>query len=551
MPIRKTIDARVPVKIWTEDVDENSILQLQNTAAMPFVFHHVAAMPDVHLGIGATVGSVIATKGAICPAAVGVDIGCGMMAALTNIPVSALEGKLPQLRHAIERGVPVGFQDHRTPTEHGSAWVAQTEAIAPFVASKNELKKSEHQLGTLGGGNHFIEVCTYRSSLTSPYSVAVLLHSGSRGIGNKTAQKHIEKAKGIMRQMFVSLPDPDLAYFAQGTEEFKEYIHDLEWCQEYAKINREIMMWIVLDQLSRAVDAPGRERFRVLSSVNCHHNYVSWESHCATCIDIHGSDSQTLARLLVAKFSRVRDFLVGYRPVVHSCGGLLLTASTDDREVLPSQLDAQARTGLYMLVDLLGAAPVRSHLSSPAGLCECVAPARTAFSSSNFLSSIGPEIVRQAGVRIDDGKRDSLLERFFFDAGFDPSDYITRKCERGHDVHNVMVTRKGAIRARVGDMGIIPGSMGVSSYIVRGLGNPESFNSAPHGAGRRMSRTKARKTFTKADLELQTTGIECRKDEGVLDEIPGAYKPIEEVMGNSSDLVEVVTKLDQLLVVKG
>lgn len=391
MPIRQVHEARVPVKIWTDDVDEKSLAQLKNTAAMPFVFKHVVAMPDVHLGIGATVGSVIATKGAICPAAVGVDIGCGMMAALTGVSASKLDGKLPALRHSIERGVPVGFDSHGEPLAGAVNWLNKT--ARPHVATDAELKKSAHQLGTLGGGNHFIEVCTYGDS-PDPL-LAVMLHSGSRGIGSKTAQKYIEKAKGVMKQMFISLPDPDLAYFASGTEEWPDYMEDLQWCQDYAAENRRQMMDIVMRQIRFALDP---DWVFDGETINCHHNYVSWENHYG---------------------------------------------------------------------------------------------------------------------------------------------------------ENVMVTRKGAIRARKGDMGIIPGSMGAASYIVRGLGNAESFDSAPHGAGRRMSRTQARKQFTVEDFAVQTAGVECRKDVGVLDEIPGAYKPIGEVMDNASDLVEVVAKLKQILCVKG
>jgi tRNA-splicing ligase RtcB len=386
MPIAKILEARVPIKIWTDDVAENAEAQLLAVAALPFVYHHVVGLADVHLGIGATVGSVIATKGAICPAAVGVDIGCGMAALNTHIPIAVLDGKLQALRSAIEAAIPVGFSSHSTPLDAAANFYVPR--VAPSVASINMLKKSEHQLGTLGGGNHFIEICYDEKGI-----MWIMLHSGSRGIGNKIASMHIDKAKGVMKQMFIALPDPDLAYFAQGTDDFKAYIADLKWCQEYAAANREIMMGIVRRLVASAtgVDVLG-------DVINCHHNYVAWEHHFG---------------------------------------------------------------------------------------------------------------------------------------------------------ENVMVTRKGAIRARNGDMGIIPGSMGTGSFIVRGLSNAESFDSAPHGAGRRMSRTKARKTFSVEDLVEQTAGVECRKDSSVIDEIPGAYKPIGEVIANSSDLVEVVASLKQVVCIKG
>lgn len=401
MTIKQTIETRgVPVKIWTNDVDENSIAQLRNIAALPFVYHHVAAMPDVHLGIGATVGSVIATKGAVCPAAVGVDIGCGMMAQKTKLREDRFSStELATLRHSIERAVPVGFKDHNTPTEAGSRFFS-SPAHRPIVASQNMLKKAEHQVGTLGGGNHFIELCRDLQGW-----LWVALHSGSRGMGNKVAQIHIDRAKGLMREV---LDDPDLAHFVADSPEFTEYVRDVEACQEYAAENRRVMMELVMEQVAWAndgthateliVDTSLRSAEHPGTAINCHHNYLARETH------------------------------------------------------------------------------------------------------------FGEE---------------------------------------------VLVTRKGAIRARVGDYGIIPGSMGARTFIVRGLGNAESYDSAPHGAGRRMSRTKAKKMFTVSDLEDQTRGVECRKDKDVVDEIPSAYKPIGEVMENSSDLVEVVTELKQLLCVKG
>jgi tRNA-splicing ligase RtcB len=394
MPIQTTLNARVPVKVWTDQIEPEAMRQLKNTASLPFVFRHVAAMADVHLGIGATVGSVVATKGAVCPAAVGVDIGCGMMARKTSIPADRLSGEdFKKLRHSIEREIPVGFEQKREPFDAALDWMR--ERPRPHAASEALVRKALHQLGTLGGGNHFIEVCRDDADGL----LWLLLHSGSRNVGKTVAEIHIGKAKSGVKKLAESLPDPDLAFFVAGTPEFREYREDVEWCQGYALRNREIMMDRILRQLAHALGFAGDTGHLGLTmSVNCHHNYIADEVHF--------------------------------------------------------------------------------------------------------------------------GER-------------------------------VLVTRKGAIRAGRGQLGIIPGSMGTGSFIVRGLGNPESFESAPHGAGRLMSRTEAKRRFTPEDLERQTSGVECRKDRGVLDEIPGAYKPIAEVLEKSSDLVEVVAGLKQLVCVKG
>jgi len=388
---------RVPVKIWTDEVDEGSKQQLANIATMPFVHHHVAAMPDVHLGIGATVGSVIATHKAIIPAAVGVDIGCGMCAARTTLRAEDLDEKVLKAVFAqISRDVPVGRDQHRVerapvdaaqPFESGLARVTEKHP-----ALSKHFGKNSHwvcQLGTLGGGNHFIEVC-----LDEAGQVWVMLHSGSRGIGNAIGSYFIELARRDMERWFIQLPDRDLAYFPEGTEHFDDYIEAVSWAQAYARANRAEMLRLVLTALARHLPP-----FVVTEeAVNCHHNYVEREHH--------------------------------------------------------------------------------------------------------------------------------------FDA-------------------DVWVTRKGAIRARRDELGIIPGSMGAKSYIVRGKGNAESFNSCAHGAGRKMSRTAAQKQFSAADLVKQTEGVVCRKDSGVVDEIPAAYKDIDQVMANQSDLVEVVHTLKQVLCVKG
>lgn len=394
MPVEMTLDARIPVKVWTDRIEPEAIAQLKNTAALPFVFRHVAAMPDVHLGIGATVGSVIATRGAICPAAVGVDIGCGMAARKTSVPAGRLDAAgWKKLRDSIERDIPVGRESKREPFEAASGWMAAHSR--PHASDGRLADRALHQLGTLGGGNHFIEICTDADD----GMIWVLLHSGSRNIGKTVAETHIGRARGVMARMAESLADPDLAYFLAGTLEFAEYREDLDWCQAYARENRDIMMERVLRQLAFALDFEGdASRLGITTAVNCHHNYVADEVHFG---------------------------------------------------------------------------------------------------------------------------------------------------------ESVLVTRKGAIRAGRGELGIIPGSMGTGSFIVRGLGNAEAFESAPHGAGRAMSRREAKRRFSTEDLEAQTAGVECRKDAGVVDEIPGAYKPIEDVIAKSSDLVEVVARLKQVVCVKG
>jgi tRNA-splicing ligase RtcB (3'-phosphate/5'-hydroxy nucleic acid ligase) len=394
MPVETVINARVPIKVWTDSIEPQAIEQLKNTASLPFVFHHVAAMADVHLGIGATVGSVVATKGAVCPAAVGVDIGCGMMARKTAIPSERLgTDTLKKLRQSIEREIPVGFQQKKEPFAEGLAWAR--DRGRPHAASDSLMSKAVHQLGSLGGGNHFIEVCVDEDD----GRIWLLLHSGSRNIGKSVAEIHINRAKGALREAIDRLPDRNLAYFLEGTPDFIQYRQDVHWCQEYAFANREIMMTRLLRQVAHALGFEGDvSKLGLTMSVNCHHNYIADEVHF--------------------------------------------------------------------------------------------------------------------------GER-------------------------------VLVTRKGAIRAGAGELGIIPGSMGTGSFIVRGLGNRDSFESAPHGAGRKMSRGEAKRRFSCEDLARQTEGVECRKDAGVLDEIPGAYKPIGEVIEKSSDLVEVVARLRQVVCVKG
>jgi tRNA-splicing ligase RtcB len=393
-----------PIKIWCEgvEVDDKAVAQLENIASMPFIFNHVAAMPDVHVGKGATVGSVIATSGAIIPAAVGVDIGCGMMAYQTSLTADDLPDDLSGLRSHIEASVPHGrSNDGREndvgawktlPGTAGAVWNESLKTRYEKILEKHPKASSRNtanHLGTLGTGNHFIEVC-----LDENNAVWIMLHSGSRGVGNKIGSYFIERAKREMDRWFIHLPDKDLAYFPEGSELFDDYIEAVGWAQDFALHNRQLMMEAVISVMKKRL-----RTFRITAeAINCHHNYVEREFH----------------------FGR-----------------------------------------------------------------------------------------------------------------------------------NVLVTRKGAVRARDGDLGIIPGSMGTDSYIVRGLGNPESFCSCSHGAGRRLSRGEAKKQITLKQHREAVAGIECRVDADVLDESPAAYKDISSVIAAQSDLIEVVHRLHQVLNVKG
>jgi len=395
----------VPVKAWTKGVpvEDAARKQLLNVAQLPFIHKWIAAMPDVHWGVGATVGSVIPTKGAIIPAAVGVDIGCGMMAVQTDLNARDLPDNLKGLRDAIEKAVPHGRTNHggagdrgawhNIPERNNDTWAGLKPRYDAILEKHPKLNRGNdlNHLGTLGTGNHFIEVCLDESE-----AVWFMLHSGSRGVGNRMGSYFIELARKDMQRFYINLPDIDLAYFPEHTDHFDDYVAAVEWAQDYARSNRDLMM----AQIIEAVRTSGEVRpfSAEVKAINCHHNYVARESH-------YGA--------------------------------------------------------------------------------------------------------------------------------------------------NVLVTRKGAVRAREGDMGIIPGSMGARSFIVRGKGNPESFHSCSHGAGRAMSRNEAKRRFSIADHERMTAGVECRKDADVIDETPAAYKPIDAVMAAQADLVEIVHTLRQVVCVKG
>ncbi|GHU42092.1 RNA-splicing ligase RtcB [Betaproteobacteria bacterium] len=402
MTIQWTLNkGRVPIKIWTRDLEHQALQQLAHLSQLDIVRHPIAVMPDVHAGVGATVGSVIPTVRAIIPAAVGVDIGCGMVAVRLTLNARDLPDNLHAIRSAIEAAVPVGFNQHERSKMKGSAHARQARHMSDrldVIVGKHPglMKMQRHfnetwacQLGTLGGGNHFIELC-----LDEAGQVWVMLHSGSRGIGNVIGRYFIAAAQKDMRRHQVALPHKDLAYFSAGSELFDDYVEALSWAQDYALENRRMLLAAILTAL-----CPGLPHFTTSDeAINCHHNYVAEETHFG--------------------------------------------------------------------------------------------------------------------------------ERMY-------------------------ITRKGAIRAGEGELGIIPGSMGAKSFIVRGLGNAASYCSCSHGAGRRMSRSAAKRCFDRHDLAAQTAGVECRKDGGVVDEIPGAYKDIDEVMANQSDLVDIVHTLKQVLCVKG
>lgn len=385
--IMKIIDTEpVLIKAWVDfvDIDEEAKKQIKNLASLPFIFKHLAIMPDVHAGKGATVGTVIPTIGKIIPAAIGVDIGCGMMA--VKLPFKTQElVDLSKLRHSIERSIPVGQEYHKKSIEY----------LETINLKRTDLdKKAWLQFGTLGGGNHFIEISKDQNNDTW-----VIVHTGSRGVGHYLATKHINIAKQFMQIKGISLPDPDLAYFDEGTQEFEDYIKDLNWAQDYASYNRQAIMDLILKDISFHMYHEKKDLLKQSQLViNCHHNYSRIENH-------FGKD--------------------------------------------------------------------------------------------------------------------------------------------------VWISRKGAVSARKGEYGIIPGSMGDKSFIVRGKGNTDSFFSCSHGAGRKMSRSQAKKIYNVNDLKDQTEGIECRKDQGVVDEIPAAYKNIDDVMRSQEDLVEVVYTLNQLICVKG
>ena len=400
MPILTELKkAKVPIKIWSplESIESGALDQLTNTANLPGIFRHLSAMPDLHLGSGCCIGSVLATDGIVIPAGVGVDIGCGVAAVKTPLDADEVRAKLPLIYENIQRVIPVGFNQHKVMTATAENWKGwrNWKELTCFD-SKNErdwdlLGKARRQLGTLGGGNHFIEIC-----LDTDNAVWIMLHSGSRHIGLQIAKRHINRAKEVCAEKHIPLVDKNLAFFEASDPEFNHYLNDVRWAQKYAMMNRQEMLSSIMEVLSRNLNR--KKEVERLMEVNCHHNFVDWEEHF--------------------------------------------------------------------------------------------------------------------------GK-------------------------------TILITRKGAVSAQEGQMGIIPGSMGTKSYITKGKGNEESFCSSSHGAGRVMSRSKAKKTFNIEDVKKQTEGVLCKKDSTIIDELPGSYKDIDQVMENQKDLVEIVATLKQILCVKG
>jgi tRNA-splicing ligase RtcB len=407
MPVVNTLKGGVvSAKIWTADLDEAAEEQLRNLSQLPIIFKHIAVMPDVHAGYGVPIGTIVACEEAILPSCVGVDIGCGMSAVrLPGLKGNDLKGRLKELRRLIEQRVPVGFNYHKNQEGLHVLHESETKKLKRGLSSIKRkaqerypksklldgLEKFADQMGTLGSGNHYIEIC-----ISDADEVWLMLHSGSRGVGNLIAQHYIALAKNHAKMANLNLPDRSLAYFTSDMTAYHDYINDMEWSQEFAKYNRRAMVRLILDGLATVL--PIKVDLERLEILDCHHNYAAQEKHF--------------------------------------------------------------------------------------------------------------------------GKR-------------------------------VWVARKGAIRARKGDLGIIPGSMGTKSFIVKGRGNPDSFDSCSHGAGRVMSRKQAKKEFDLHDISQQTAGVECRKDKGILDEVPGAYKDIEEVVRLQEDLIEVLHELKQVVCVKG
>lgn len=390
-----TSDKRYIAFLPEEQIEPEALEQIKNTASVPILFKHVAVMPDTHYGKGSTVGTVLPTQDAVIPAAVGVDIGCGMIAVRTNRKAAGLADKLHDIRTGIERRIPMSAGRFNSKiTDTAQKRIRELEQTDGAETANKLSPNWRDQLGTLGGGNHFIELCTDEHG-----TLWVTLHSGSRGVGNKIGNHYIELAKRHMLKWKVDLPDPDLAYLPVGETDFTDYIRDMKWSQHFAILNREEMMDRVMSEVATAIigdHTKGKEL--ETERINCHHNFTQIENHFG---------------------------------------------------------------------------------------------------------------------------------------------------------HNVWVTRKGAIKADIGDMGMIPGSMGTKSYIVAGKGNVMAFKSAPHGAGRRMSRAKAKASFTMDDFDKAMVGIEHRRSDVLIDELPQAYKDIDEVMENAKELVKIKYTLKQILNVKG
>lgn len=539
---------------WASMLDVNARLQAEKTARLDIV-ERVALMPDAHLGMGATVGSVIATNGAVIPSAVGTDIGCGMAAVEYDLTASDLPDDLDRFMPLVERAIPAGVgEGHEGGTNAGHKWLADN--IGRF-STDLKAEKLTHlvtdQLGSLGSGNHFFEVC-----LDERDHVWIVLHSGSRGIGNKLATRHIRDAKALAAERQIFLEDKDLAYFTEQDEGFNLYIGDMLACQDFAFANRQLM-------LTRAMEAFKKFMGRgtpVVQTINCHHNFTALERHCLTCssTDIPDNGDLALESHRGERLSTVRDFLDGCRIDLHSCGGRTLLSSPGDRVLPPSLADALERSLRCLPEDDLGAELARSlgqsHGDRPSSFPGTRYGGRT---SSHSLESMSSELAPLLLGELEtlSRTRDTTAEWSFVGASsLTPSRNASTSCggsDPTHDVREIWVTRKGAIKADRGDKGIIPGSMGAATYIVSGLGNPDSFCSCSHGAGRVHSRSAAKKLFTADDLAATMEGKVWNSDKGdaLVDEIPQAYKDISQVMKDQEDLVSTDHVLRQILNYKG
>jgi RNA-splicing ligase RtcB len=539
---------------WASLLDMNAQLQAERTARLPIV-ERVALMPDAHLGMGATVGSVIATNGAVIPAAVGVDIGCGMAAVEFDLTADDLPDDLEAFLPMVERAIPAGVgQGHDDGTNAGRQWLKDNVGKFTTDLRKEKLDGlAVNQLGSLGSGNHFFEVC-----LDDRDHVWIVLHSGSRGIGNKLATRHIKEAKALAADRQTFLEDKDLAYFSEEDEGFDLYIGDMLACQDWAMANRQVM-------LKRALAAFNKFMGRtvpIVQTINCHHNFTALERHCLTCSGTGSPDNAGLGleSRKGEQLSRVRDFLDGCRIDLHSCGGLTLLDSQADRVLPPSLAGALVRSLRCLPEGALGAELGRSlELSRdghPYGSPGTPVGTRT---SSHSLESKSSEL---APLVLDELETLSRTQDMSAGWSFVGASSLTSfsngstSCggsDPTHDVRDLWITRKGAIKADVGDKGIIPGSMGTRSYIVSGLGNSDSFCSCSHGAGRIHSRSAAKRLFTEEDLEAAMEGKVWNRSSAtaLVDEIPGAYKDIDVVMKDQEDLVSTDHVLRQILNFKG
>lgn len=529
-----------------ETIEPEALEQIKNTASIPFLFNHVAVMPDTHFGKGSTVGTVLPTKGAIIPAAVGVDIGCGMIAVETTLDEKDISPEqLHEIRLGLERRIPMSAGKFNTKITLSAEDRIVELSSMPGVAMADAISKNwHHQLGTLGGGNHFIELCT-----SSTGKLWATLHSGSRGVGNQIGNMYIKKAQELCDKYFITLPDRDLAYLVEGTEEFDNYIRDMQWAQHFALLNREEMLDRFMMELSTVVfkdHTRGKELEK--KRINCHHNFTKIEHHCVTCIDNQRNDNQKpLPPLADFGLSKVQDFLAGCQFLYHSCGGLLLKGANDDliSSALPTDVLEQMKK--YLLAHSQELLKGYNHfVSSDLSLCVCQNHTVAKQNNDENKSDLN------SAHHLEDEKSFDKLDKLLIGLVLRIFPYkLSIAHSHLHKNTNVWITRKGAIKAGIDDWGMIPGSMGTRSYIVRGKGNVASFCSAPHGAGRRMSRKKASQTFTMEDFDKAMIGIEHRRSDVLLDELPLAYKDVDLVIEQSKELIQVEHVLKQIMNVKG